>query len=63
MVFGRVRGYQFKSVGGGETKKNPRPYGRLDDAVEKLAESESSLPTPSADAEDLQANGFAEKSG
>jgi queuine tRNA-ribosyltransferase accessory subunit len=36
----RVRGYQVKSVGGGESKKNPKSYGRLDDQLQKSAEFE-----------------------
>ncbi|KAF2095926.1 tRNA-guanine transglycosylase family protein [Rhizodiscina lignyota] len=52
----RVRGYQFKSEGRGEPKKNPKAYGRLDDAREKFAEGV--LPSPNADAEDLERAGM-----
>jgi queuine tRNA-ribosyltransferase subunit QTRTD1 len=39
----RIRGYQVKSVGGGEPKKNLKDYGRLDNAMQKLAEGESGI--------------------
>jgi queuine tRNA-ribosyltransferase accessory subunit len=57
----RIRGYQMKSVGGGEPKKNNKAYGRLDDAMQKLAEAESGIATPTGDAADLVAHGFAER--
>ena len=57
----RIRGYQAKSVGGGEPKKNAKAYGRLDDAVQKLAEAESGIATPTVDAKGLEEQGFAEK--
>ena len=57
----RIRGYQMKSVGGGEPERNPKAYGRLDDAVQKLAEAESGIATPIGDARDLKEHGFAEK--
>lgn len=57
----RIRGYQMKSVGGGEPKKNHKAYGRLDDAVQKLAEAESGIATPTGDASELDEHGFAEK--
>ncbi len=56
----RIRGYQMKSIGG-EPKKNPKGYNRLDDAIEKLAEAESGIATPTGNAEELQEHGFAEK--
>jgi queuine tRNA-ribosyltransferase subunit QTRTD1 len=56
----RVRGYQTKSVGG-EPKKNPKAYGRLDDAVQKLAEAKSGIATPAGDASELEEHGFAQK--
>ena len=55
----RVRGYQFKSEGPGESKKNPPAFRNLNDAQERLAEALP--PTPSADAQDLEAQGFAER--
>lgn len=55
----RVRGYQFKAEGPDEPKKNPTAYRKLDDAKEKLAEAV--LPSPNADAGDLEALGFAEQ--
>ncbi|EXJ92101.1 hypothetical protein A1O3_00651 [Capronia epimyces CBS 606.96] len=57
----RVRGYQMKSVGRGEPKKNPRQYGRLDDQVQKLAEAESGVATPDGDAEDIEKHGLAKR--
>jgi queuine tRNA-ribosyltransferase accessory subunit len=57
----RTRGYQTKSVGGGEPKKNPKAYGRLDDAIQKLEEAESGIATPTGDAGELEEHGFAEK--
>lgn len=59
----RVRGYQMRSVGGGEPKKNPKAYGRLDEQARKIEEAESGVPTPTVD-EDSQAleeHGFAQK--
>ena len=55
----RVRGYQFRSEGKGEPRKNPIAYRPLDDGNEKLAEP--ALPDPDADAEDLEQQGFAKK--
>lgn len=57
----RVRGYQMKSVGGGESRKNPKAYGKLDDQMQKLAEAESGVATPEGDAEDIEMHGLAEK--
>ena len=56
----RVRGYQFKSNGPGEAKKNTLAYGTLADAREKLADAE--LPSPNVDADDLEQHGFAKRS-
>lgn len=58
----RIRGYQFKP-GYAEPKRNPRAYGRLDEAVEKFeaSESASAVATPDAGSEELQSRGFAEK--
>lgn len=55
----RVRGYQFRSVGKGGPRKNPIAYRSLDDGKEKVAEA--TLPSPDADAEDLEQQGFAGK--
>ncbi|KAK5164502.1 uncharacterized protein LTR77_009708 [Saxophila tyrrhenica] len=55
----RIRGYQFKSEGPGEPKKNPAPFQMLDDRSEKLAES--TPPAADADAAELEEQGFAEK--
>lgn len=57
----RVRGYQMKSVGGGEARKNPKAYGRLDDQIEKLAEAESGVATPDGDAMDIEKHGIGER--
>ncbi|OAP61703.1 hypothetical protein AYL99_03906 [Fonsecaea erecta] len=57
----RLRGYQMKSVGGGEPKKNPKAYGKLDDQMQKLAEAESGVATPDGDADDILAHGLAKK--
>ncbi len=55
----RVRGYQFKSEGKGESRRNPPAYRSLDDGKEKLAEA--ALPSPNTDAQGLENLGFAEK--
>ncbi|KAJ9616960.1 hypothetical protein H2200_000680 [Cladophialophora chaetospira] len=57
----RVRGYQMKSVGGGEPKKNAKAYGRLDDQMEKVRESESGVATPAGGAEEIESHGLAER--
>jgi queuine tRNA-ribosyltransferase accessory subunit len=54
-----VRGYQFKSEGPGEPRKNALAYKTLDDAREKLAEGVT--PSPNVEAQDLEDRGFAEK--
>lgn len=58
----RIRGYQFKSQGPGEPKKNPKshaPFKILNEAQEKLAEA--TVPDPDTNADDLQTQGFAAK--
>lgn len=55
----RVRGYQFKSEGPGEPKKNTAPFTMLDDGKERLAES--TAPSKEVDASELEEQGFAEK--
>lgn len=55
----RVRGYQFKSNGPNEPKKNSLAYKALDDTAEKLADA--SLPSPSVEANNLEERSFAEK--
>ena len=57
----RVRGYQIKSMGGGEARKNPKAYGRLDEQVEKVKESESGVATPVGGAEDIVEHGLGER--
>ena len=53
----RVRGYQFRSEGKGGPRKNPIAYRPLDDGKDTLAEA--ALPSPGADAENLEKQGFA----
>lgn len=59
----RVRGYQTKSVGGGEPKKNPKAYGRLDDQLERTVEDKADVAEPIAEmtTEEITETGFAEK--
>ena len=57
----RVRGYQTKSTGGGEDKKNAKSWGRLDDATEKIAEAKSGIATPEGDSKQLEQQRFARK--
>jgi queuine tRNA-ribosyltransferase subunit QTRTD1 len=53
----RLRGYQFKSMGGGEPKKNKKGYNKLDGmAAEAVAEAE--VPSPSVGAMELEEHGF-----
>ncbi|KAL9102028.1 MAG: hypothetical protein Q9163_002783 [Psora crenata] len=54
----RIRGYQFKSDGKGVPRKNPIAYRSLNDRKERLAEAV--LPSPGADAVDLEHLGFAD---
>lgn len=59
----RIRGYNSYVSGAGEPKRNAPAYGRLNDALEKFAESQqSSVATPDTNAEGLERHGFAEKS-
>lgn len=57
----RIRGYQTKSIGGGEAKKNAKPWGRLDDAAQRIAEAESGIATPEGDSDQSVHQGSAEK--
>ncbi|KAF7596592.1 hypothetical protein BBP40_000993 [Aspergillus hancockii] len=57
----RIRGYQAGGSGPNQPRRNPRAYGRLDDAIEKFAESQSSIATPDTGAEGLEEHGFAMK--
>lgn len=54
----RVRGYQYKSEGKGEPRKNPPAYRSFGNTQEKLAEAR--MPSPDIDAYDLEQLGFAE---
>lgn len=57
----RLRGYQLPAPGPNQPRRYPKVFGRLDDAAEKYAESQSSVATPDAGADELQERGFAEK--
>jgi queuine tRNA-ribosyltransferase subunit QTRTD1 len=59
----RVRGYQTKSVGGGEPKRNPKAYGKLNDQLERMAEAKADIaePMPEMTTEEITESGFAEK--
>ncbi|OJJ33005.1 hypothetical protein ASPWEDRAFT_115243 [Aspergillus wentii DTO 134E9] len=57
----RLRGYHLPAAGPHQAKRFPKVYGRLDAAAEKFAESQSSVVTPDAGADELEARGFAEK--
>lgn len=63
----RVRGYQFRSGGPGEAKKNPLAYRALDGGVEKVAQAEAEGVVLGLDldvgAGELEQRGFAEKIG
>jgi queuine tRNA-ribosyltransferase accessory subunit len=54
----RIRGYQTKSVGGGESKKNAKVWGRFGDTGQKI---EAEGLTPKVDSEQLENQGFAER--
>ena len=54
-----VRGYQFKSEGPGEPKKNPSTFMVMNDKEQKLAEA--TAPAVNVNGEQLQEQGFAEK--
>jgi len=58
----RIRGYQMKSVGGGEPRKNRKAYGRLEEQARKLEEAEAGIATPEVEtlAEDLEKQGLGE---
>ena len=55
----RIRGYQFKSEGKGEPRKNRPAYRSLEDGKEKL--EESAVPSPGLDAQDLEKQGLGGK--
>lgn len=57
----RIRGYQAKSIGGGEPRRNAKAYGRLDEQAMKLREAESGITTPDVDADDLVSQGLGQK--
>ncbi|RAK80381.1 tRNA-ribosyltransferase family protein [Aspergillus fijiensis CBS 313.89] len=57
----RLRGYQLPASGPNQPRRHARVYGRLDDAAEKFAESQSSVATPDTGAEGLEEHGFAER--
>lgn len=57
----RTRGYQTKSTGGGEPRKNPKSWGRLEDAVQKIAGAELEIAIAEEDSKQLEDQGFGEK--
>lgn len=59
----RIRGYQIRSMGPGEQKKNEKAYNKFDDQTLKLAEAESGVaaPTPDQDAEMLEDQDLGQK--
>ncbi|KAJ5104642.1 hypothetical protein NUU61_001989 [Penicillium alfredii] len=57
----RLRGHHLPAAGPGQPRRMPRIYGRLDEAIQKFAESQSSVATPDTGAEGLEEHGFAEK--
>ena len=61
----RVRGYQFKSQGGGEAKKNPKAYGRLEEKLPGAgltdAEERGSVAGEGAVVAQMEKTGFVEK--
>ncbi|KAJ5723658.1 hypothetical protein N7488_001693 [Penicillium malachiteum] len=57
----RLRGYQFPSALTNQPRRTPRVYGRLDDALKKFQDSQSSVVTPDTDADGLEEHGFASK--
>lgn len=58
-MFCRVRGYQFKSEGPGESKKNAKVFQVYDQSGESLAETPA-VPSPVTNAGTLESQGFAE---
>lgn len=60
-IFFRLRGHQLPAAGPNQPRRMPRIYGRLDDAVQKFVESQSSIATPETDTDGLETHGFAEK--
>ncbi|GAB7342951.1 hypothetical protein MBLNU457_g1056t1 [Dothideomycetes sp. NU457] len=59
----RVRGYQFRSEGPGEAKRNPAAYRNLNDQSETLAEAQNQGPIPDGgiDGQELEEKGFGEQ--
>lgn len=55
----RIRGYQFKSEGPGETKRNKAPFTSLGNSAQDSANT--TPPSADADARTLEQQGFAEK--
>ena len=53
----RIRGYQFRSEGPGEPKKNPSPFNVYDNSGVETPVA----PEASEDAGELEGKGFAEK--
>ncbi|ERF69776.1 hypothetical protein EPUS_07032 [Endocarpon pusillum Z07020] len=57
----RIRGYQIKSSGGGEARKNEKAWDRFDDMAQQIAEAESGLATAEGDSKQLEDQGIAER--
>jgi len=59
----RVRGYQFRSEGPSEPRRNPAPYKNFNDQSEKIADAVtgSALPDANVDAGELEEKGFGEQ--
>ena len=56
-----LRGHQLPAAGPYQPRPNPRSFGRLDDALQKFTESQSSVATPDTGADGLEEHGFAQK--
>lgn len=57
----RLRGYQYPTANSNQPRRANKVYGRLDEALQKFQDSQSSVATPDTDAEGLERHGFAEK--
>ena len=57
----RTRGYQTKSIGGGEAKKNEKSWGRLDGAAHKLAEGDLAIASAEGDPKQVGDHEFKDK--
>jgi hypothetical protein len=57
LIDSRLRGYQLKSEGPGEKKKNPSAYNTLNDIKEKMADT-ADAPDQSTEAAELEEHGL-----